>query len=386
MTDDALALALDRLVHSLGAEPDWDDVLERASAPLPLRRNRRLWYALAAAAVLIGLLVSPAFGLGDRIVDFFTGSPAPKPVKRELSFGSNTDTDRKIDELMHQRARSVVLTGHARGLVAVRTPAGTLRIWGAPTSDGGLCTYLVLDDAHGRLSCDTIDPRLARLIGVADNARANGVTVRFVSAQTLDEGASVQLRLEDGSVVSLASYGRFFFRLLQSGEEPVALVGRDSAGHSLSEVPLSSSVPPPGIPQPVRPVGPHHVLAKLVTRIGRVTFASAPGPDGKQCWIAKAEAEQGISCRDVSRALEFDFGPMYNAEQDHRTVLVAGFVRTDVATLELRFEDGSSTGIDLLGRYFIYELPRRYWSSRHRPTLLVARDEDGQVLSRRRLE
>jgi len=176
---DPFAEAFDRFVPAPAFEPDWDDVLRRATAAVPLHRNRRTWYVLAAAAVLIGLLVSPAFGLADRLLDLFTGSPAPKPVKRELSFGSDTGGDRKIEELMRQQSGdSIVLTGQARGLVAVRTPAGILRIWGAPTSEGGLCTYLVLDQAPGRLECNTIDPHQTTLIGVADTARANGITVR----------------------------------------------------------------------------------------------------------------------------------------------------------------------------------------------------------------
>jgi hypothetical protein len=383
---DELNKMFDALVPPTTHEPDWDDVLERATAAVPLRQNRRLWYALAAAAVLLALLVSPAFGLGDRLVDFFTGSPAPKPVKRELSLGSNTEADRRIDELMHQEVEdSVVLTGQARGLFAVRTPAGILRIWGAPTSDGGLCTYLVLGEAPGRLSCDTVDPDQATLVGIADRATANGHTVRFVSAQALTEGASVQLRLADRSVVPVPSVGRFYFRLLQPGEDPVMLVGRDSVGNALTEVPLTLAAPPPGVPQPVLPVGPEHVLAELVTRIGRVTFSVAPGPDGKQCWTVAARAEQGISCRRISRAIEFDFGPYHDAQQTRQIVVLSGLVREDVSTLELQFEDGSSTPIELLDRAFVRELPRRYWPTGHRPTVLVARDDDGTVLGRRRV-
>ena len=43
--------------------------------------------------------------------------------------------------------------------------------------------------------------------------------------------------------------------------------------------------------------------------------------------------------------------------------------------------------IDLLvDDYFLQQLPERNWSKGHRPTLLVARDKDGNVLSRRRVE
>lgn len=61
------------VVPRAGAEaPDWDDVLRRAARTrkhhgtdrgrLPFR-SRRTWYALAAAALLTVLGVSPAFGI-----------------------------------------------------------------------------------------------------------------------------------------------------------------------------------------------------------------------------------------------------------------------------------------------------------------------------------
>jgi hypothetical protein len=384
MTVDALARALDRLVPPGAAEPDWDDVLERATAALPLRRNRRLWYALAAAAVLLGLLVSPAFGLGERLVDLFTGSPAPKPVKQELSFGTNI-ANSKVDELMHQKVNSVVLTGQARGLMEVSTTAGTLRIWDAPTTDGGLCTYMRLVDAsHGWLECNTPDPKLGVMIGGADAKSADGKTVRFVSGQVQDEIASVGLRLADGTTVPVRMVRPFFFRALQPGEEPETLLGLNSAGDVAARVPTSLGAPS-GVPQPILPVGPAHQLAVLETRIGTVTFEAAPGPDGRRCWILTFEDGQSISCPHVRRAMEFDYGPGYNAEQTRSEVFVTGLVGPKVGSVELRFEDGESVELDLLEDYFFYMVPRNRYGKGHRPTVLVARDEDGLVLSRRRM-
>jgi len=385
MTEPLLVQAFDRLVPAPVFDPDWDDVMERATAAIPLRRNRRLWYALAAAAVLLGLLVSPAFGLGERLVDLFTGSPAPKPVKRELSFGTNVSNS-KVDELMHQKLNSVVLTGQARGLMEVSTPAGTLRIWGAPTTDGGLCTYMrLVDVSHGWLECNTPDPKLGVMIGGADAKSADGQTVRFVSGQVLDEIALVELRLADGSTVPVRMVRPFFFRTLQPGEEPETLLGLNSAGNVVGEVPTSLGAPS-GVPQPVLPVGPGHQLAVLETKIGKVSFEVAPGADGKRCWTLTAEASQFIACRAVPRGFEYDYGPVYNAEQTRSIVFLSGFVGPQVQRLELQFEDGDSVKLDLLEDYFLYELPRSHWSTGHRPTVLVARDKDGHVLSRRRVE
>jgi hypothetical protein len=388
MTEEALARALDRLVPPLGAEPDWDDVLGRATAPIPPRRDRRLWYALAAAAVLLALLVSPAFGLGYRLVDLFTGSPAPTPVKRELSFGTNIG-DKKIDELMHQEVDSVVLTGKARGLMEVSTPVGALRIWGAPTSDGGLCTYMLLAGAsHGWLNCDTPSKQSREtFIGTADARTAGGRTVRFVSGQAGPGIASVELRIGDGSTLPVRMVRPFFFRVLQPGQQPDALVGRDAAGNSVGEISVDMASPPPGVLPPRLPTGPSHEILALQTKIGPATFSRAPGPDGDHCWIVHTPASDSISCRSVSKAIEFDYGPYYNRAQTHFVIFLGGFVRPDVRSLELLFEDGESAEIDLLvDDYFFQQLPDRNWSKGHRPTLLVARDKDGNVLSRRRVE
>jgi hypothetical protein len=386
MSESVLAEAFDRLVPPLGLEPDWEDVLERATAPLPLLRNRRVWYALAAAAVLLGLLVSPAFGLGERLVDFFTGAPAPKPVKHELSFGTNVSNS-KVDELMHSRVNSKVLTGQARGLMEAATSAGLLRIWGAPTSDGGLCTYMVLLGAsHGWLECNTPDPKVGSMIGGADARSAGGKTVRYVSGQAQEEIASVELRLADGSTRRVRMVRPFFFRALQSGEQPVALIGRNRGGDVVERVPARLRFDPDLVLPPTYPVGPGHELYALETEIGAITLTAAPGPDGKRCWTLAAESsELNISCRPVPRGFEFDYGPVYNVEQTRSVVLLSGFVGPRVHSLELHFEDGDSVELERLESYFLYQVPRSRWGKGHRPTVLVARDSEGNVLKRSRV-
>jgi hypothetical protein len=83
--------------------------------------------------------------------------------------------------------------------------------------------------------------------------------------------------------------------------------------------------------------------------------------------------------------MEFDYGPGYNAAQTRSEVFVTGVVGPQVGSVELRFEDGESVELDLLEDYFFYMVPRNRYGKGHRPTVLVARDEDGLVLSRRRM-
>lgn len=386
MTEPVLAEAFDRLVPPLALEPEWDDVLERARAALPLRRNRRVWYALAAAAVLLGILVSAAFGLGERLVDLFTGSPAPKPVKHELSFGTNVSNS-KVDELMRSRVNSKVLTGQARGLMEVATPAGLVRIWGAPTSDGGFCTYMVLADArHGWLECNTPDPKRGAMIGSADARSAGGKTVRYVSGQAQEEIASVELRLADGSTRQVRMVRPFFFRALQHGEQPVVLLGRNRAGDVVERVPARLGFDPDLLEPPTYPVGPGHELYAFETEIGAITLTAAAGPDGKRCWTLAAESSELISCQAVPRGFEFGYGPFYNRKQTRTVVFLSGFVGPQVDTLELHFEDGDSVELERRESYFAYQVPRSRWGRGHRPTVLVARDRNGNVLERSRVE
>ena len=381
MTEPVLAAAFDSLVPAEPFEPDWADVLVRVNAHEPLLRRRRTWYALAAAAVIIALLVGPAFGLGGKFLDLFTGSPAPEQVKRELSFGTNEGND-QVDELMHQQVKSTVLLGRARGLLAVQTTAGLLHIWGAPTSDGGLCTYMVLVGApHGWLACDTLAPDAGPFVGTADSRTVNGRTLRYVSGQAREQIVSVELKLADGSVLPVRQVGTFFFRALTPGQQPAALVGKDGAGSVVSELPVAFGLP--GVLPPVNPVGRSRTLFVLQTRIGKVTMLGAAGPAGKRCWIVTAEAIGFTACRDVPRGVEFDFGPYYNPEQTQRIVLLTGFVGPKVHTLELRFEDGARARLPRKGRYFAYELPQRNWKTGRRPTVLVARASKGAVIARK---
>ncbi len=380
---DPFAEALDRLIPAVASEPDWEDVLARADANVPIYPNRRAWYALAAAAIVLGILVSPAFGLGGRILDFFTGSPAPEPVKQELAFGSNVG-DPEIDELMHQQVKSKVLVGQAHGLLAAQTPAGLLRIWGAPTGDGGLCTYMRVDGASsGWLSCDTLTSDSGPFVGTAEERSEGGKTVRYVSGQARDEIASIELRLADGTMLPVRLVGSFFFRALLPGQEPAALVGRDSSGGVVSELPVALGGPG-GVLPPTYPVGPSHQVFVLATGIGRITMELAPGPDGMRCWIVTAEASQAISCRAV-RGVEFDFGPYYNPEQTRRVVLLSGLVGERVRSLRLEFEAGTSVAIPLVQHSFVYELPKKHWQTGRRPTRLVARGSNGEIIVRRRV-
>ena len=92
------------------AEPrpeGWDDVLHPAGAEHPSRRwTFPRWRIVAVAAVILvgGLLVTPALGLGDRLLGLIRSTPAPLDVQtaawspdgRKLAFVSRRDGNCEI--------------------------------------------------------------------------------------------------------------------------------------------------------------------------------------------------------------------------------------------------------------------------------------------------
>ena len=51
-----------------------------------------------------------------------------------------------------------------------------------------------------------------------------------------------------------------------------------------------------------------------------------------------------------------------------------GWVAPQIARLQLRFQDGSSTDITLHDRYYLYVVPPANWPAGHRPSILERRD------------
>jgi hypothetical protein len=75
------------------AEPrpeGWDEVLHPAGAEHPPRRwTFPRWRVVAVAAVILvgGLLVTPAFGIGSRLLDLVQGPPHPPGLPKPALMG-----------------------------------------------------------------------------------------------------------------------------------------------------------------------------------------------------------------------------------------------------------------------------------------------------------
>jgi hypothetical protein len=135
---------------------DWDDVLDRAGHRAEQHRSRRrrraLVVAIAIAMLVGGLLVTPALGIGTRLLDLVQGTPAPPEVQTFFATSdAYTEVARDPDEV-GQALQDLppvpvpVIASEARLAFAIDTPDGPIHIWTAPTRDGRQCGLIQWGD------------------------------------------------------------------------------------------------------------------------------------------------------------------------------------------------------------------------------------------------
>lgn len=149
MTDVDLEVvdSFERLFPAPIVSHDWENVLDRAGYRGGRRQSRRrrsgLVLAIAMAMLADGLLVTPALGIGDRILDLVQGAPAPPEVQTFFATGdAYMDVARDPDEVgkaLNGPVPVPVIASEARLAFALGTPDGPIHIWTAPTRDGRHC-------------------------------------------------------------------------------------------------------------------------------------------------------------------------------------------------------------------------------------------------------
>jgi hypothetical protein len=254
-------------------DPDWPEVRRLA------RRGRRLRprFALAVAAAAAVVAVTPALGLGGKLVRIFErGEPAPAPLERSFA-GLDADAPPGF--------RTGVVASQTRKIVL----PGNVALWIAPTSRGGFCFFV----EGGGGQCDT-----ARALtfwptfSIGGDLSHQGVIengpVLIDGSTTLDDAASVEVQFEDGSSVTIPvvwvsapiDAGFFGYEVpaahLRVGARPRLLILRDASGSELRRDSSAFEVP-------AFRHGPSTGLAPCIVRGGgdaclKAAFGSDPFP------------------------------------------------------------------------------------------------------------
>jgi hypothetical protein len=236
MTDDLLEQHFSR-VENRPDDSDWLAVRRRARRP----RRRAVLVVVAAAAA--ALLVTPAFGIGGRVLDLIQGEPAPPEV--QASFAAGNESRERLFEFAAAAGQEMrdrfppVVPGEARGVAAVETPDGPIYLWVAPTEDGRQCWLIQAGEdpathrPYGFGACDgTEDTAAIRPDGPGWTDERP--SVRIMHVRIYDDAITrVDLEFEGAAEMSLPVVGGHALGTIPEEGGPVSLqsvLGRNADG------------------------------------------------------------------------------------------------------------------------------------------------------------
>jgi hypothetical protein len=111
----------------------------------------------------------------------------------------------------------------------------------------------------------------------------------------------------------------------------------------------------------------------------RVTLWIIPTRDGGRCYVF----DRGDGCAPPgSHAPPLGAG-IHGGESP---VLLAGQVREDVATYELRYEDGAVERLHPVEGFILHEIPSSHYARGHRLEFVIARASDGHVITQQAID
>lgn len=386
--DPVLAEGLAKLVPlDESARGDWSDVERRANARAARRRAPRLRLVLVALALVVAFaLVAPALGIDLPVLDFWKAEKAsPRVVEdfRSLTEGAPAGMDPEA------------LPGEARKVTTAVLSDGPHTLWVAPTRAGGFC--LTWTNASG--GCDQLGtvplsvtwmaagPLPARELRPEPSRTSFTRVSGFANA---DYVHSIELRFADGDVVrpnvswvsEPIGAGFFVYDLPQarraSGHELIAVVALDSNGQIVAEdtgrpSESTGSAPPEAI------VDERTAIARIRTRHGEAVVWEAPTRyEGRCAWLEyEGRSLAFVPCMPKGYpfgAFAFRFVPTAD------DVLLVGWVRNDVASVEVTFADGDRIVAHPQDGFVLVELPAEHLVRGREARTIVSRDILGRPL------
>jgi hypothetical protein len=409
MTD---AVLRDRLLATVSAldDADWLEVRRRAGAIRARRRNRRLLAIAAVLAILTALVVNPALGIGERLLDYVEGDPAPEAIKRQLA---NNHPPLRIGHRVIERPKAPPADFvSARLAVALDSSVGPVYLWAAPKEDGGACMALEivalprLPNGNPNTSggCAPGPSEELPIVAGGGGSQVGDKSLSYVHGQVRRDIVRLEVTLSDGSVVELRIVDGFFLAELpwvdsdtrgaDCGPEftsplstrqqryprpdrcPLKAVeyrGFDTSGALVAR----SRVPKP--PDPPKPIEPFREAISIHLFSGRKAWIEyARAERGDLCWRVRWGSQYGGSCAPVHKgSLPSMMGSGVGKNQ---TLLLLGPVGEEFARVELVWDDGTSERLRVEHGFVLKQIDpygKRF------PTKIVARDKTGRVVVER---
>jgi hypothetical protein len=377
-------------------DADWNDVLRRAR-----RAGRRRFGGALVVVIAAVVVTATALGLNRTVVDWFTAEQAPERVQLDflrLSVGAPAGMDLGV------------IPNSARKVTVVHHDGTTHVLWVAPTERGGFCwTWSNLNGGCRRDRSEPPPPPEGYgadlhpfLLGPAYSPDSEGVvqwiggtvlaeqTARLVAEYA--EGASEEIPILWVSAPIDAGFYLSWFPAehRRPGHQLTALVAEDAQGDVIARQTFRLTAPADievqkRLPNGERVLLPVKALADQARPIIDFTAENGkqqtlwlmPTSEGGYCYVFNRGG--GCPPKDFKSKVPLGAGIAGGA----RPVLFEGQVRTDVAAVELRYQDGDVERIKPVEGFVLHEIPSRHYELGHRLQLAVAFDQHGRELAQR---
>jgi hypothetical protein len=282
--------------------------------------------------------------------------------------------------------------------VPVRSADGSETfVWVAPTRSGGFC----LRWEHGAGGCRT---RAGGGAGASFSGSGdeNGLTISQVTgAVTRDDAERLELRFADGTTLELPITwvsppidAGFYAYEIPTGRRPQELVLYADGDDVLAREsfpnpdPLTEPDPATGLPRAVVYDQRREVLTIETESGRRITLYSAPSRlhtrawDGRCLWLSARGGPVDRAFYGCGNSLPGTPPIAAGILGGGRPVLFAGAVGEQVASVELRFQDGDMIELPAAEGSVLGEIPARHYQRGRRLTLAIAQDAAGAEVGR----
>lgn len=356
-------------------DASWGDVLARAgNVGRPRRAPARI--ALAVAAVVLAATVTAvALGVPGRVVDFFKAPPAPQSVKAFFR-GHNAAVPRGVNPMagLGQPRKIMTATFDANHLPPRRATLQTLYV--ASRTDGGFCFIWT---GLGGSCADPEDPAKA---GTDPAARPVGLDwlendyAGFVDGWARGDAKTIEAQFADGTTTAIPvtwvsapiSAGFFAYVVppshLNRDDPLTAVVALDAAGKLVSRQPFALTKPLDedvmqtlpngrklGLPRRAQAARAHELFS-FHTSNGRAYLWVMPRTGGGVCFLYDTGDGGGEGCpsRYWLSHLQAINGGAING-------VYFAQVKPNVATVELRFNNGRRERITPIDGFVLHRVP-----------------------------
>lgn len=377
---------------------DWADVRRR------VRRAQLKRGALAMSIGLVAVVVAaPALGIHREVVDWFQAEPATERTQLEfLQLGVLAPPG--MDEVQ-------VIPNTAREVTTLQLSTGPVTLVVAQSRSGGVCSMWL--GYSGGPGCFT--RRLPVRVGLDEGAFALGGGFSHSGLDWIpsvvqghireDDVERLVLEYKDGGsaeipfvwVSSPIDAGFYIYEVPElnrvNARRATGLVGYDGEGKVVARQQLYRPASEDMLRHARLPDGEVILVPKNVRVDNAQMIIDVPTADGKtrmKAWLV--HRTDGARCYVIyggGAGCPPDPGqPPLNrlpGISSGNRVVLTGHLRDDVASVRLRYEDGTVELAELVQHVLIHEIPPSQYPQGRRLELMQALDADRVVLEQRRL-